>query len=110
MSRMGRTSAFCAVAATLVQIISPSPRAWAGDAWSDPFPGVRHLRRTTGNQHINVLIVDLCAAGVSLRTTGYGERGRTVSSFGSLIGAQAVVNGDFFGSGYSTDGISMHGG
>ena len=84
--------------------------ARAGDEWSDPFPGVRHLHRTTGDQNIHVLKVDLCAPGVSVRATGGEERGRTVSSFGELVGVDAAVNGDFFGSGFSTDGIAVHGG
>src|SRR5690606_16702770 len=99
-----------ALAVLLLALGAAAPAARAADAWSDPFPGVRHLRRTTGNQHINVLVVDLCAAGVSLRATAYGERGRTVPSFGALVDAEAAINGDFFGSGYGTDGIAMHAG
>jgi hypothetical protein len=33
-----------------------------------------------------------------------------VSSFGEAVGAVAAVNGDFFGGGYSTDGMSIHAG
>jgi MYXO-CTERM domain-containing protein len=84
--------------------------ARAADAWSDPFPGVKRLHRTGGNQNINALVVDLCAAGVSVRATATGERGRRVSSFASAVGAQAAINGDFFSSGYSTDGLAMSGG
>ena len=85
--------------------------ASAADTWSDPFPGVRRLRRVTANQQVNVLVVDLCAAGVSVRATGSGERQRTVSSFGTLVGAQAAINGDFFSfQSYSTNGPSMTGG
>src|SRR5678815_1212288 len=84
--------------------------ARADDQWSDPLPGVRLLHRTTGDQNINVLTVDLCAPGVSVRATGGDERGRTVQSFGELTGVDAAVNGDFFGGGFSTDGIAVHGG
>jgi hypothetical protein len=91
-------------------VVATAGPAHAGDSWSDPFPGVRRLHRTTSNQNINVLVVDLCAPGVSVRATANGERGRTASSFGSLVGAQAVINGDFFGSGYSTNGPAMSGG
>lgn len=84
--------------------------AGAADSWTDPFPGVRRLHRQTGNQNINVLVVDLCAAGVGVRATAHAERGRTVPSFGQLTGAQAAINGDFFSSGYATDGLAMSGG
>lgn len=85
--------------------------AHATDAWSDPFPGVRRLHRTLATQNINVLKVDLCAPGVSVRATATGERQRTVSSFGSAVGAQAAVNGDFFSfQTYSTDGPVVHAG
>ncbi len=81
--------------------------ARAADTWSDPHPGVRRLHRTLSNQNINVLVVDLCAPGVSVRATASGERQRTVSSFGALVGAQAAVNGDFFSyTDYSTNGPS----
>jgi hypothetical protein len=82
--------------------------AHAADTWTDPFPGVRRLHRVTSNQDINVLEVDLCAVGVSLRATGSGERQRTVSSFGALVGAEAAINGDFFSfETYSTNGPAM---
>jgi hypothetical protein len=77
-----------------------------------PFPGVQHIHRVTSNQNIHVMKVDLCAPGVSVRTTAYGERGRTVSSFGSLVGAKFAVNGDFFdeSGSFATDGLAMHAG
>jgi hypothetical protein len=69
--------------------------ARAGDAWSDPFPGVRHLHRSTGEPwQIHALVVDLCAPGISLRATRSGERRRVASSFANLVGAQAAINGD----------------
>ena len=83
----------------------------AADTWTDPFPGVRRLRRTTTTQNINVLVVDLCAPGISVRATATGERQRTVSSFGSAINAQAAINGDFFSfETYSTGGPAMSNG
>ncbi|MBZ0231589.1 MAG: phosphodiester glycosidase family protein [Deltaproteobacteria bacterium] len=85
--------------------------AYAADTWSDPHPGVRRLHRTLSNQNLNVLVVDLCAPGVSVRATASNERQRTVSSFGALVGAQAAVNGDFFSfTDYSTNGPSRSGG
>ncbi len=99
-----------AVALFSVAVLVASPRARAADAWSDPFPGVRHLHRTTSNQSIHALVVDLCAAGVSVRATAHGERGKRVSAFGASVSAQAAINGDFFSSGFSTDGLAMSGG
>ncbi|HEY5945543.1 MAG TPA: phosphodiester glycosidase family protein [Kofleriaceae bacterium] len=91
--------------------IGLSRPASAQDTWSDPYPGMRRLHRVTTNQNINVLVVDLCAPGISVRATKSGERQRTVSSFGTLVGAEAAINGDFFSfSDYSTNGPSMSGG
>jgi len=99
-----------AVSVLIALAMSPSDLR-AQDSWSDPFPGVRRLHRRTSNQDVQVLVVDLCASGVSVRATGGGERRRTPSSFGALVGAQAAVNGDFFSfDTYSTDGVSMSGG
>lgn len=85
--------------------------AIAADTVSNPAPGIKRTRRVTANQHINILEVDLCAPGVSVRATASNERQRTVSSFGALAGAEAAINGDFFSfSNYSTNGPSMHAG
>jgi hypothetical protein len=95
----------------LALVLASSGVASAADTWTDPFPGVRRLERVTSNQHVNVLVVDLCAPGVRVRATATGERKRTVSSFASLVGAQAAINGDFFSfETYSTNGPSMSGG
>lgn len=98
-----------AVAVSLAVLFVTST-ASAADTWSDPFPGVRRLHRVTGNQDINALVVDLCAAGVSARATAHGERGKRVSTFATSVGAQVAINGDFFGSGFTTDGLAMSGG
>jgi hypothetical protein len=88
-----------------------SSTALAADTWTTPHPGMRRLHRTTANQNINVLEIDLCAPGVSVRATKTGERQRTVSSFAALVGAEAAINGDFFSyENYSTNGPSMGGG
>jgi hypothetical protein len=84
--------------------------ALAGDTWSTPFVGVRRLVRTTSNQRIYALVVDLTAPGVKLQATTSAQRGRTPSSFAKLIGAQAAVNGDFFNGSYKTSGLAVGGG
>ncbi len=82
--------------------------AHAVDTVSNPHPGIKRIRRSTTSQNINILVVELCAPGVSVRGTKSAERGRTVSAFGQLVRAQAAVNGDFFNfDGYGTNGPSM---
>lgn len=94
----------------LVVTLSLSGEARATDTWSTPFAGAELLNRSTANEEAFLLRVDLCAAGIDVRTSAVGEKGRTVGSFSSLVGAKAAINGDFFGSGFSTDGPSMHAG
>ncbi|TNF32075.1 MAG: hypothetical protein EP329_11250, partial [Deltaproteobacteria bacterium] len=95
--------AFGAVALTL-----PSSPSHAADTWTNPHPGIKRLYRTaSGPLRIHALVVDLCAPGVSVRATAPTEKQRTPSSFGALVGAQAVVNGDFFNyDGYWPIGLS----
>ncbi len=99
-------------AAMALALLAPAPAARAQDTWTTPFPGVRRLRRVTPSQHINALVVNLCAAGVSVRVTAPGERARTVPSFGALVGAQAAVNGGFYNTRdlSMTDGFVLHDG
>ena len=96
------------VASVIAATVAP---ATAADTWSDPFPGVRRLRRITSNQAVHALVVDLCAPGVSVRATGTDERRKTVGSFGAAVGAQAAINGDFFSfQTYGTNGPAMSNG
>lgn len=86
-----------------------SAQAGAADTWTTPFTGVRHLYRTaSGPLRIHALVVDLCAPGVGVRATASSERKRTTSSFGTNVGAEAAINGDFFSySTYGTTGLSI---
>jgi hypothetical protein len=83
--------------------------ALATDTWSDPHPGVRLLvRSASGPRQIRAMVIDTCAPGVSFRATDTDERQRTVSSFGTLVGAEAGVNGDFFSySDYDVSGFAV---
>ena len=85
-------------------------RARAGNTVTHPFPGVTHLHRTTPDQNIHVVTIDLCAAGVRVRTTAGNEAGRTTSSFGQLVGADIAVNGDFHEGDWDTHGPAAHAG
>jgi MYXO-CTERM domain-containing protein len=96
-------------ASSFALLLTCTTAARSADTWSTPYPGVRHLYRTTSDPlRIHALVVDLCAPGVSLRATSSSERKRTVSSFGTLVGAEAAINGDFFSySSYATTGLSI---
>ena len=83
--------------------------AHAGDTWTTPFDGVKHLHRTTTGPTWNVhaLVVDLAAPGVKLGATTSAQRKKTPSSFAKLVSAQAAINGDFFSyTDYSTSGLA----
>lgn len=85
--------------------------ASAADTWTDPYPGVRYLYRTTDEPNeIHVLVIDLSSPGVRIRSTRPADRGRTVSAFASAYGCQLAVNGDFFTGGYEPRGLAMGGG
>ncbi len=69
---------------------------FAADVWDAPFPGVRHLHRTgPNNLNIHAAVVDLCAAGVSVRHTASEERAQRTSAFATSVGAQLAINADF---------------
>lgn len=59
---------------------------------SQPFPGVTLVRDGASS----MLIANLCAPGVSVRTTKYGERQATPQQWAQAVGAQAAINADFF--------------
>ncbi len=96
--------------ALLLTLVAAAARG--DDRWTTPHPGIRYLARSTNNPwRIHALVVDLCARGVSLRATAENERGRTVSSFGTAVGAEAAINADFFSfETYRPSGLAMHGG
>jgi hypothetical protein len=85
-----------------------TPRAEAADVWRDPHPGIRYLHRSTNEpKEIHALIIDLSRAEISLRSTRSTEKGRTPSSFSTLVGAAAVVNGDFYNTNGSYDPVGL---
>lgn len=59
---------------------------------STPFPGVTLVRSGSSA----MVITDLCAPGVSVRATRYGERQGTPQQWGQAVGVQAAINVDFF--------------
>ncbi len=86
--------------------------AFAGDTWSTPYDGVRHLHRTTTgpSQNIHALVIDRTVPGVRFEATTSSQRKKTPSAFGKLLGAQAAINGDFFSyTDYSVSGLAVGG-
>lgn len=82
--------------------------ALAQDRWTDPYPGVRHLaRRASGPRQIDALVIDLCAAGISLRATTEAESAQTVPAWASSVGVELAVNGDFFNPMHVPRGAAM---
>ena len=78
-------------------------------AWTNIHPGVDYSQWTNATpQRVSAVRVDLCAAGVELRATKSDERRQTPSSFGSQVGAEVAVNGDFFSyNNYDTVGLAI---
>jgi hypothetical protein len=99
---MGRMNRLLLAGVVLLSCI-----AAAADSWSTPFQGVRRLTRVTSNQRLHAVVVDLSVAGVKLQATTSSQRGRTVSSYAKLVGAQVAINADFFGAGFKTSGLAM---
>ncbi len=80
----------------LIALAAAVPAA-AADTWTEPFPGIRYLHRSTSEpKEIHAVVVDLTRPEIRVRATKAAEKGKTVSSFASLVGAAAAVNGDFF--------------
>ncbi len=95
------------VVAVLGLVATPAQGA---DTWTQPYPGVEHLFRTTADPHeIHVVVVDLASPGVRIRATRPADRGTTVSSFAEAYGCQVATNGDFFAGGYVPLGLAMGG-
>jgi hypothetical protein len=108
----GRVRAALAVALTLAAVLAaaawPAP-ARAADTWSDPYPGVRYLFRTTSEPNrIHAVFIDLCARGVSAHATRPSDRGIRTSTFAGRAGVQIAINAGFYNtSNYAPIGLTM---
>lgn len=97
-----------AIALTLASVLGFVDPVQAGDVWTTPHHGVRLLTRTTNAPlRVYAAVVDLCAAGISVRATKKSERGRTAASFAKLTDAELVINGDLFSAGFATSGMAV---
>ena len=91
----------------ILVLLLVSSAAFADDAWTSPFAGVRRLHRVTSDLHVHALEIHLDQPGVSLRSTATGERKQATSAFAKAAGAQLAINADFFSyADYATDGLS----
>ena len=90
------------IALALVATLTAPSTSWAADTVTHPYPGMKYTHRSQSSprKEIHIVEVDLSRPEISLRSTKSGERGKTPSQFSSLVGAAAVINGDFF----NTDG------
>jgi hypothetical protein len=69
------------------------PRSVALADVTQPHPGLTLVRHPGQSA---MVIADLCAAGVSVRTTKYAERKGTPQAWAGVVGAQVAMNADFF--------------
>ena len=89
----------------LALALAPGP-AGAADTWTDPYPGVRHLHRTTGTPwDYHVVLVDLGRPELRMIATRPGDRRTVTSDFARRHGAQLAVNANFYGG--SSCGMAM---
>jgi hypothetical protein len=95
------------ILAALLGTVVPGA-SFAGDIWTDPYPGVRHLHRTTDEPNeIHAIYVDLTRQDLRFQATRYDDRGKTVTGFAEHYGAAVAVNGDFYESGYAPVGLAV---
>ncbi len=63
---------------------------------TSPLPGVRLAVAVNNGNPSALLVVDLCAPGVTVRTTRYDERGALAADWAARTGVDLAVNGDLF--------------
>ncbi|MCC6747246.1 MAG: phosphodiester glycosidase family protein [Deltaproteobacteria bacterium] len=85
-----------------------SGRARAGDVWTDPYPGIRYLHRSTSEpKEIHAAIIDLSHPGITVRATKPDEKGLVPTVFAKKVGAAVSVNGDFYAAGFVPNGLAV---
>jgi len=81
------------------------------DLWSEPYPGIRYLRRvTTAPCTVHVLEIDLSAEGVEVFASTHDERWHTVGDFARDNDVVAAINGGFWESMAQPGGLQVTGG
>lgn len=85
---------------TVVMAMSAVPSAAsAGDRWTSPHPGIRHLHRVRPGVDLHVVLVDLGSPEVSVVATRPEDRFSTTTEFARRYGAVVAVNANFWGHG-----------
>ncbi len=99
---MHRRQALRLVAALLLPG-APVAAAPPKDTWSEPFSGVRYLRRTTDEPKkwdLHLCLIDLTDPGIRVRATVPEDRGMTTPKWAQKTGVQVAINGGFSSGGY----------
>ena len=75
--------------------------AAADDVWTDPYPGIRHLYRTTTmpRREINMLVIDLEAPGIAFTVNRHEHRNITTPDFARQHGVDTAINAGLCGEG-----------
>ncbi|MBI2892145.1 MAG: phosphodiester glycosidase family protein [Deltaproteobacteria bacterium] len=82
--------------AVLAAALWAAAPARADDTWTEPYPGVLHLHRTTGApSDIHALIVNLEHPAVDMVVTAEADKYSTTSEFAGRYGAVVATNGDY---------------
>lgn len=63
---------------------------------STPAPGIQLAYGVNGGNPTALAVVNLCAPGISIRTTRYEERGALAVDWAARTGVDLAVNGDLF--------------
>ena len=86
-----------ALAATRTGATSPSPGV-VHETWTEPAIPAR----------LHVVVVDLTSAELTVRATREDDRGLTAAQLAARLGAQIVINGDYFApGGWVPDGLAV---
>ena len=95
--------------ASATLLLATATAAFAADSWTHPEPGISRLHRTvSGPLSIHAVVVDLCDPSLELRATRASESPRRTSGWGTLVGARAAINGDFYNTtNYHPIGLAM---
>lgn len=100
-----RVAGFAAGLALWAVVAAPGI-ARADDTWTEPYPGIRHLHRTTGRPwNIHAIVADLSRPELRVIATRPGDRRTITSEFARRHEAKIAINANFYGG--SSCGMAM---
>lgn len=76
-------------------LVLPAAAA-AKDRWTQPHPGVRHLRRVQERVDVHVVAIDLRLAEIAVVATRPEDRAMSVREFGRRYDVDIAVNANYF--------------